>query len=287
MESIATPLVSIVTATKNRRELLRQLIENILSSSYPRIEHIIVDGLSTDGTVEMLREYEARHPGRVRWMSERDKNQVEAINRGLRMAQGEFVSITHDDDGWLADGIGLLIEEASKHGPADIVYGNLYAVAPDGARRILKRRPYTMDDLVNRGYQAPQDGSLFKRKWLAEVGLLDESVEYVPEHDLFLRIMERGGSLLFVDRMVGTTLVHEGKKSWQGRTKGWDETWRVNRKHGAKLFSVFTAAYIKNKYLNAPYAFLTKTFPGFSGAIKKMFRSPSYENDSEAGKKPN
>ena len=285
MEKPAQPLVSIITATKNRRELLRRLIENILSLSYPRVEHIIMDGLSTDGTVEMLREYEARHPGRVRWASQRDRHQVEAINRGLQMAQGEFVSITHDDDGWLPDGVSALVDAWQKEKRGDILYGNLYAVSPDGTERTIKRKLYTINDLVNRGYQGPQDGSLFNRKWLADVGLLNENVEYVPEHDLFLRIMERGGSLLFIDRIVGTTLVHEGKKSWRGRAKGWDETWQVNRMHGAKLWSPFTLIYVKNKYLNAPYALLAKRFPGFSAAAKKIFRAPTYEDESKHGKK--
>ena len=90
--------VSVITATWNSGKTLRTTLDSVLNQSYPDIEHIIVDGGSTDNTMEIIREYEPRYNGRLRYISEPDKGLYDAMNKGIRMATGEVVGILNSDD---------------------------------------------------------------------------------------------------------------------------------------------------------------------------------------------
>lgn len=267
-------LVSIITATRNRKNLLERLIKSIITQKYPHIEHIVVDGLSSDGTQELLKFYESKY--NLHWISEKDKNQIEAINKGLKMAKGEYITITHDDDYWLPDGIDTLMKEFIDDPSPDLVYGDSYALFPDGHQELVRYGHYTLNDMVNIGYQLPQHGSIFKSKWLNELGFLNELIEYVAEYELFLRIIQTGGKYKYIPKVVGVGLQHNQKKSWVGWDRSWDETWYVNRQHGGKLFSKFTLIYLKNRYFLKPVNFIKKHLPGFFRLLLKIFKPPSY-----------
>ena len=90
--------VSVITATWNSGKTLRTTLDSVLNQSYPDIEHIIVDGGSTDNTMEIIREYEPRYNGRLRYISEPDKGLYDAMNKGIQMATGEVVGILNSDD---------------------------------------------------------------------------------------------------------------------------------------------------------------------------------------------
>lgn len=90
------PKVSVVTTTYNDIENLKRILAEVKKQTYPNIEHIIVDGGSTDGTVDLLKELEEKEPGRISWMSEKDNGIYDAINKGIRMATGEIVGCCFD-----------------------------------------------------------------------------------------------------------------------------------------------------------------------------------------------
>src|SRR5690349_9655830 len=95
----APPLVSIVTPSLNRVDLIESTLRSVRSQSYPNVEHIVVDGGSTDGTLEVLRRYEGTYG--LRWMSEPDQGMYDAINKGLAMARGEILAYLNTDDLYL------------------------------------------------------------------------------------------------------------------------------------------------------------------------------------------
>lgn len=268
------PLVTVVTATRNRKQLLERLIQSVIAQTYKNVEHVVVDGLSNDGTQELLARYEKKY--RLRWISEKDRNQVEAINKGLRMAQGEYVTVTHDDDYWLPEGIAVLMKEAVRVPDADIIYGDSWGEYADGNRVRRRYRRYTLDDMLNRGYQIPQDGSIFRRSWLPNVGYLDERIEYVPEYELFLRIMRSHGTVRHIPEVTSVGGLHEEKKSWVGAKRSWDETWTVNRKHGGRFFSPFTLLFVKNRYLRGFAGAVKMKFPKLFQYAKRRARTPEY-----------
>lgn len=120
--------VSVITATWNSAATLRDTIESVLAQTYPDIEHIIVDGGSTDGTIQLVREYEPRYNGRLRYVSEPDRGIYDAMNKGIGMATGEVVGILNSDDFYTSSDVveTLAGELAGSH--ADAVFGDIHFV---------------------------------------------------------------------------------------------------------------------------------------------------------------
>lgn len=120
--------VSIITATWNSGATFRDTLESVLRQTYPNIEHIIVDGGSTDNTMELVREYEPRYNGRLRYVSELDKGIYDAMNKGIKMAMGEIIGILNSDDFYTsADTVETLAGELERN-HVDAVYGDIHYV---------------------------------------------------------------------------------------------------------------------------------------------------------------
>ena len=107
---IYSPLVTIVTVVLNFVNYIDTCIESVLKQSYPHIEHVIIDGGSTDGTVDILSSYSAKYPDRVRFISEPDKGAWDALNKGIRMAKGEIIGVLGADDMHEPDVIRTVVE---------------------------------------------------------------------------------------------------------------------------------------------------------------------------------
>lgn len=90
--------ISLITVTYNSSRTLRDTIVSVLAQTYQDIEYIIIDGLSEDNTIEIIKEYEPQFEGRIRWVSEKDTGLYDAMNKGFRMATGEIIGIINSDD---------------------------------------------------------------------------------------------------------------------------------------------------------------------------------------------
>lgn len=120
--------ISVITATWNSGATLRDTLESVLGQTYQDIEHIIVDGGSTDNTMELVREYEPRYHGRLRYVSEPDKGIYDAMNKGIGMATGEVVGILNSDDFYTShDIVETLVDELNRN-KVDAVYGDIHYV---------------------------------------------------------------------------------------------------------------------------------------------------------------
>ena len=115
--------VSIVTATYNAAHTLRDTIESVLAQDYGDIEYIVVDGASTDGTLALLHSYESRFDGRMRWVSEPDKGIYDAMNKGVKMATGDWIYFLGCDDYLYPDFSKMCTLLDDKH---TIYYGNVF-----------------------------------------------------------------------------------------------------------------------------------------------------------------
>ncbi|MDD5814388.1 MAG: glycosyltransferase, partial [Bacteroidales bacterium] len=122
--------ISIVTVTYNSAVTLRDTMESVLAQTYKEIEYIVVDGASKDGTVNIIREYEPKFEGRMRWVSEKDRGLYDAMNKGFRMAIGDVIGIINSDD-LLAEpqAIEKVMNVFMQNKHADAVYADLFYVA--------------------------------------------------------------------------------------------------------------------------------------------------------------
>lgn len=120
--------ITIITASFNSGKTLRDTIESVLGQTYIDFEHLIIDGGSKDDTLEIIKEYEPRYKGRLRWISEPDKGLYDAMNKGIRMATGEVVGILNSDDFYTSDKVLETLSSALEVSGADAVYGDIHFV---------------------------------------------------------------------------------------------------------------------------------------------------------------
>lgn len=128
--------ISIVTVTFNRGHVIRDAIEGVLRQENKDYEYIIVDGGSKDNTIDLLKEYEPKFEGRMRWVSEPDKGMYDAINKGFKMAKGEVVGIINSDDFFHRDDTIDIIAKAFEDGTTEAIYGDSRLLFDDGHEKI-------------------------------------------------------------------------------------------------------------------------------------------------------
>ena len=131
--------VSIVTATYNSSKTVRDTIESVLSQTYKDYEYIIIDGVSKDNTLEIVREYEPKFEGRMKIFSEKDKGIYDAMNKGFHRATGDVLMLINSDDLFARpDALELVVKEFEKHPEVDGVYANLYYVSQNNIDNIVR-----------------------------------------------------------------------------------------------------------------------------------------------------
>lgn len=177
---------SIITPTLNQGSFIEQTIKSVLSQDYKDKELIVVDGGSTDATLDILRKYKE-----VKWISEPDTGAANAINKGLKMAGGDVVAWLNSDDFYDKDTLSIVADEFEKHPDAGIVYGNLTFVNEHG--EILwndHTAEYSRDVLLRRNADmVRQPCTFFRKKLFDEMGDLDESLKCVFDYDLIVRFL--------------------------------------------------------------------------------------------------
>lgn len=200
------PLVSIVTPTLNPGPRFLACLDNVKGQSYPRIEHVVIDGGSNDGTVETLERSE------VNWISEPDRGQSHAINKGVARAQGTLVSWLGADDLLEPRATELAVSRFIADDGIGLVHGALRVVTPQ--RTFIASSPAHVS-LADFDMRNPiwQPGSLIARWAWERVGGLDESFNYSMDFDLWLRIVNAEIPTSYMKEVLATHEIHPGSKT--------------------------------------------------------------------------
>src|SRR5664279_1773877 len=127
-------LVTVVTPSFNQGQFIRETIDSVFQQDYPQLEYIIIDGGSTDGTVEILKSYQ---DSRFRWISEKDQGQSDAINKGLRLSRGDVLTFINSDDLLLPGAISEVVDYFEKHAEVDALFGDVKLIEANGVFRGL------------------------------------------------------------------------------------------------------------------------------------------------------
>jgi len=186
--------ISIITATYNSEKTLRDTLDSILAQTYQDIESIIVDGASKDGTMDIVREYEPRFQGRMRWVSEPDKGIYDAMNKGIRMASGDVVGVLNSDDFYYDDRVVEDIANVFKQKDIDCVYGNLVFINENDKNTILriwKGSQHQCGDFLQ-GWHPAHPTFYAKRIWFERFGAFDLRYAVSADFELMLRFIEKG-----------------------------------------------------------------------------------------------
>ena len=233
------PRVSVVTPSLDQRPYLRENLDSVRRQSHPDVEHVVVDGGSTDGSVDLLESYAARHGDetgyRLRWVSEPDRGQSHAVNKGLGMATGEWVGWQNSDDLYRPGAFEALASAAERTPAADVVYGDLDIVGPDGAR--LARKCHTRPSaFVQRHWSlfTANQCTFLRRETFERLGGLDESLEYAMDADLFWRLLDADVEAAYVPRVLGAFRRQPASKSALARERMAEEAEALARAHAGE-----------------------------------------------------
>ncbi len=229
LEGISRPEFSIVTPSFNQARFIREAIASVLSQEGVTVEHLVFDGGSTDGTVGILREYSDR----LRWVSEPDRGQAHAVNKGLRAARCEYIGWLNSDDLYVPGALRAVRDFFLANPEVDIVYGLADHVDLEGA--LLG--PYPVEgwnyERLKEICFICQPAVFFRRRAFERYGLLDESLRYCMDYEYWLRC---GGvrPLVHLPQKLALSRLHADTKTLRERVQVHREILQMmKRKFGA------------------------------------------------------
>lgn len=226
--------VSIVMPSFNQGNFIEDSIQSVLNQTYKNIEFIVMDGGSTDNTVDILKKYDNEITS---WRSHKDNGQTAAINEGFKKSTGEYIGWLNSDDKLEKDAIENLVNAFSE-GVA-IVSGNLKAVYLSANKEEIRFNKQVIDKdfILNGGFKLNQPGSLFSREAAFDVGLLNEDLNYIMDYEFWLKISEKY-KIIEIDNLTATHLLHDDCKSMSDFSKTFVPEIQVIRKQfGGRVLS--------------------------------------------------
>ena len=225
------PLVTVVTPSFNQGRFIRATIESVLKQDYSRIEYLVMDGGSTDETQSILREYSDR----IRWVSEPDRGQAHAINKGWRQAAGSIVAYLNSDDVYLPGAVTSAVAALQAHPEVSAVYGEGYHVdEAGGIRERYPTEPFDADRLREICFIC-QPTVFLRREAVEDAGYLDESLRYCMDYDLWIRFARAGKIFTHTPNYLASTRLHADTKTLGQRGQAHAEILRVIYRHFGRV----------------------------------------------------
>ncbi len=180
-------LISVITVAYNSADTIRDTLESVCRQTYPHVEHIVVDGASTDGTCDIVRAY-----GHVaRWVSEPDGGAYEAMNKGIALARGEIIGFLNADDCYASRYALQWVAHALKHGGTDVLYADLCYVRRYDLGRIVRywRSGVFRPERFRYGWMPPHPTFFTYKKYYETLGGYDTRLRLAADYELMLRFL--------------------------------------------------------------------------------------------------
>jgi glycosyltransferase involved in cell wall biosynthesis len=244
------PKVTIITTSFNQGVFLERTIISVLNQDWHNIEYIIIDGGSADESQEIIRKYERYL---FYWVSEPDKGQVNAINKGIKRSTGKYITWLGSDDILLPGALTKMASVLEKNPDTGIVYGGVAFI--DEGDRVQKIHTYpdmTIKKLLyDKHSTIAQPSSMLRRNTLDAAGGLDESLTYCMDYDLWIRLIRISDTINLGETILSGYRLHEESKTVGSYTKMALEKIRVNRRYTKDIM---------NKVIYAHYWYIIEGF---------------------------
>ena len=254
---------SIVTPSYNQAPFIAETIESVLSQEGGfEIEYFVMDGGSTDGSVEIIRDYAERVQSgtwpvqcagiTMEWVSQRDKGQSDAINQGLRRATGTIASYINSDDVFFSRAFARVTQEFANHGEADFIYGDGDVIDENGQLQwewlsrpydhgVMTSYHFLWNDFTN---YIMQQSTFWRTRVHDQIGYFDEAFHFALDVEYWVRAGQIGLNLRHVPQKLGKFRLIQGTKSLSSNTAFWGDYLEIFRRcRGSRGMSIFFAYY--------------------------------------------
>jgi len=207
------PKVSIITPTYNAERFIENNIKSVQNQTYPNVEHVIHDGGSTDGTLEILKKYN----GKIIWKYQKNRGQSDNLNEAVNLISGDFVGVLDADDEYLTDAAEWCVKNMLKNPDAAVVYGDEHCINDKG--EIVSEyypKEYSIDKLLSCSLVPPAQAAFIRTKYFDKIGkYMSKIVQDCPDFEYFLRIGLSGGHMQKCPGFVCNYRWHSGSKGCQ------------------------------------------------------------------------
>lgn len=236
------PRISVITPSFNQGKYIERTIKSVLDQKYPNLEYIVVDGGSSDNTVNILKKYSDK----LIWMSEKDDGQADAINKGIRMSSGQILSYLNSDDTYESGSLKKIASYFVNNPMAKFVYGKGRHI--DKKDNFIEDYPSMPTDYTGLHPTCAicQPTAYWKRDLLKDVGYFDASLKYAMDYDYWIRISLKY-PLNFIYEYLGNTRFYEETKTSGQKPKVHREIIEVQKRHYNKVHANWILAYVHAK----------------------------------------
>ena len=235
----STPRITVITPSYNQAEFLERTIVSILNQGYPNLEYIVIDGGSTDGSVDVIKRYANQL---AYWVSEPDRGQSHAINKGLQRATGDWVCWQNSDDIFYPLALTRMSHSVQQAPTLDLVIGDINLIDEnDGLIRPQCYVKPTYGALVAEGMVLTNQAAFWRRSLHEEIGFLDENLHYGFDYEWFLRLLKHTNRSHHIPKKLGALRYHDQTKTSLNQAL-------FSSEYAVILEGRFQPTYIKNLY---------------------------------------
>jgi glycosyltransferase involved in cell wall biosynthesis len=253
--------ISVITPSFNQVDYLERTILSVLNQNYPNLEYIVIDGGSTDGSVDVIKKYASQL---TYWVSEKDFGQAHAINKGLKSATGDWIAWQNSDDTYCQGAFKSFVEAVNESKDIDLIIGNMNLIdTNDDILRELKYVKPTYLSLLAEGMVLANQATFWKRDLHKKIGYLNESLHYGFDYEWFLRVLNYSNAK-HVNHTWGNLRLHSETKTAQYQDRFDNEFKKI--RNGREI------SRITKKYYQTRRLLLTLLNGDFKYVIKGIIR---------------
>lgn len=259
--------ITVVTPSYNQGKYIKRTIESVLTQGIEDLEYIVMDGGSTDETVDILKTY----GDRIIWKSEKDKGQTDAVNKGIRMASGDIIGWLNSDDIYYPGAIAKVMEVFEKHPEINVVYGNANHIREDDS---FIEEYYTEDFNYERLKDICficQPSLFFRKEMVDKYGYLDDRLQYCMDYDYWLRL-GKGEKFYRLNELIAGSRLYDDNKTLGARRKVHEEMLTMQEKNLGKASEkwIYNLAHVIVDEMEIPRIKDERTNPEFAKVLAKV-----------------